>query len=54
MPMSSIRTEYEMRKAVDLENSVIEKLKKLAKENNRSLKNYLEFVLIEDSKKVKK
>ena len=43
-----------MRKAVDLENSVIEKLKKLAKENNRSLKNYLEFVLIEDSKKVKK
>ena len=40
-----------MRKAVDLEIEVIQKLQKLATKDKRKLKNYLEIVLIEHSKK---
>lgn len=41
------------RKEVQLLGSVIDRLSAKAAEQNRSLKNYMEEVLISDSKKVK-
>ncbi len=40
-----------IRKEVHLTHKVIDKLQEKADEEGRSLKNYMEWVLIEDSKK---
>jgi len=42
-----------VRKDIDLEPSILELLQKVADSNNRKLKNHMEKVLINSTKKVK-
>ena len=41
-----------MKKLIELPNSVIENLEKQAKENKRSIKAHLEYLLIMESNKI--